>query len=402
MSSELAPTSLTARRTLEERVHEELLGTTTTGAAAATRITDDVVAHAVRRVDPLAGAASIVTTVRRVRARMTGIGAIENLLADPAVTDILLNGAGPVWIERHGRLERTSTVVDGSDISLLIEKSLGPLGLRADRVAPVVDARLADGSRLHVVLPPLAIDGPYVTIRRFASAGIPLEAFCSDQVASLLRSALADGMNLVVCGGTGAGKTTLLNALCANLPSGQRVVTVEDSAELRLPGEHVVRLETRPATPDGVPAQSIRDLLRAALRMRPDRLVVGEVRGAEALDMLQAMNTGHEGGLSTCHANSPADGLRRLETMASQAEVAIGLDALREQIASAIDVVVQVVRSDNGHRRVATVAEVSTNPVAARRVRVVAQDDEIVDRLRRPPRARGFGGRQNVAGREAL
>lgn len=366
-----------------ERVHEELVATS--------EITDEVVARAVRRADPLADAASITSTVRQVRARMTGIGAIEGLLADPAVTDILVNGVGPVWVERLGRLERTAVNLTESDIGLLIEKSLGPLGLRADRVAPVVDARLADGSRLHVVLPPLAIDGPYVAIRRFNATGVPLEAFCSTEVAELLTSSLASGMNILICGGTGAGKTTLLNALCAHLPSQERIVTVEDSAELQLPGEHVVRLETRPATPDGVPAQSIRDLVRAALRMRPDHLVVGEVRGAEAMDMLQAMNTGHDGGLSTCHANSPADGLRRLETMASLADVALGLQALREQIAAAIDLMVQVTRRGDGCRWISTVAEVATNPQATRRTRIIARDDEVVGRLRRPGRCPSSG-----------
>lgn len=403
MSSESKVRRTEQHKPLHERVHEDLLGHSepTSSEPATTRrqrsagpvhaedggpITDDALTQAVRRVDPLADAATISSTVRRVRARMTGIGAIEGLLADPGVTDVLINGPGPVWIERLGRLEQTSISLTSSDISLLIEKSLGPLGLRADRVAPVVDARLADGSRLHVVLPPLAIDGPYVTIRRFDAKGIPLDAFCSDEVGDLLVSALAAGMNIVVSGGTGAGKTTLLNALCGHLPPQERVVTIEDSAELRLPGDHVVRLETRPETPDGVPAQSIRDLVRAALRMRPDRLVVGEVRGAEAFDMLQALNTGHDGGLSSCHANSPADGLRRLETLAGLADIALRLEAIREQLAAAIDLIVQVVRLPDGSRRISTVAEVATNPLATRRVKVVARDDTVVGKLRRPPR----------------
>lgn len=368
---------------IDARVHERLLAL---GDDQSGTPSDQQLAELVRRVDPLLDAGCISAAVTRVRARIAGVGGIERLLADPAVTDILVNGPGPVWIERSGQLVRTGIHLDRDAIGLLVERAMGPLGLRADRATPIVEARLADGSRLHVVLPPLAVDGPYVTIRRFTASTLPLRGFCSESVAALLEWALEAGMNIVVCGGTGAGKTTLLNSLCRHLPPAERVVTVEDAAELRLPGDHVVRLETRPATPDGLPAQSIRELVRAALRLRPDRLVVGEVRGAEALDMLQAMNTGHDGGLSTCHANGPADALRRLETMGSMADVALPLAALREQITAAVDLVVHVERRGDGIRQVTTVAEVATDPEASRRVRTVVRDGNVVGSPCRAPR----------------
>ena len=244
-------------------------------------------------------------------ARVEGLGPLEPLLADPTVTEVMVNGPGPVWIERDGRLERVDVALDNATIGLLIERVVGPLGLRVDRASPLVDARLADGSRVNVVVPPLAIDGPCVTIRRFGTRRITLDEVCPPGVAALLAWAVRARCNVVVSGGTGAGKTTLLNALAAAIPAGERVVTIEDAAELRLPGDHVVRLESRPPNAEGAGAVDIRELVRNALRMRPDRIVVGEVRGPEALDMLQAMNTGHEGSLSTCHANGPADALRR-------------------------------------------------------------------------------------------
>lgn len=365
--------------------HNQLLAATATPSSSGPGPSHDL-EGLIRDVAPLLDAQGVAQAAAQLRARVAGVGGIEELLADPTVTDILINGPGPVWVERAGVIQRSHTALDSDAIFLLIEKAIGPLGLRADRTSPVVDARLPDGSRLHVVLPPLAVDGPYVTIRRFGAADVPLEAFCGPPVAALLRWAVSVGMNIFVCGGTGAGKTTLLNALCHHLPAQERVVTVEDTAELRLPGSHVVRLETRPATPDGLPAQTVRHLVRAALRMRPDRLIVGEVRGPEALDLLQALNTGHEGGLSTCHANSPADGLRRLESLASMASTQLPLSAIREQISSAVDLVVQVTRGENGARHVASVAETATGAQTARRTRLVAMGDEIVAPPRRPPR----------------
>jgi pilus assembly protein CpaF len=274
-----------------------------------------------------------------------------------------------VWIERDGRLECTELQLDRATIEHLVERVVGPLGLRIDRSSPLVDARLPDGSRVNAVVPPLAIDGPYLTIRRFAVRAIELADACTPPIAELLRDAVRARRNVVISGGTGAGKTTLLNAMAAHIPSSERVVTVEDAAELRLPGVHVLRLEARPANAEGAGEVSVRDLVRNALRMRPDRIVVGEVRGAEALDMLQAMNTGHDGSLSTCHANSPADALRRIETMVLTGNVALPLAAVRDQLASAIDLVVQVARDATGARRVVSVAEV----IAGRdRVREIA------------------------------
>lgn len=369
---------------VEKAVHEHLLAVAGGGDRAAP--SEEELTELVRRVDPLLGAQGVATTVSRVRARMAGVAEIERLLADPLVSDILVNGPGPVWAERAGRLARTAVRLDRDAIDLLIERSTGPLGLRADRASPIVEARLADGSRLHVVLPPLAVDGPYVTIRRFAASVLPLSSLCSEPVAEMLVWAVAAGMNLVVCGGTGAGKTTLLNALCHHLPAAERVVTVEDAAELQLPGDHVVRLETRPASPDGLPAVSIRDLVRAALRLRPDRLVVGEVRGPEALDLLQALNTGHDGGLSTCHANGPADALRRLETMASMADAALPLPAIREQLSAAVDLIVHVERRPDGSRAVHSVGEVAIDPEAGSRVIALARSGRLEASPQRAPR----------------
>jgi pilus assembly protein CpaF len=387
---------------LDARVHRRLLLGRPDQA-----LDDGALADLVRVEAPLLDAADVAAVVTRVRARIGGMGPIEPLLADAAVTDVLVNGPGPVWVERGGDLERTDVLLTRDAIDLLVERVTAPLGLRADRASPVVDARLPDGSRVHVVLPPLAVDGPAVTIRRFGTTAIPLSAFCGAAVEDLLAQAMAAGRNLVVAGGTGAGKTTLLNALCRRLPTSERVVTVEDAAELRLPGDHVVRLETRPATADGLPAVTVRDLVRAALRMRPDRIVVGEVRGAEALDMVQAMNTGHGGCLSTCHANGPVDALRRIETMSLLGDAGVPLAAIRSQMAGAIDVVVHVARTAGAERRVVAVAEVLDGPARSARwadvevaVRLLADGDEVLGACSRPPRraaagraaARGGGG----------
>ena len=324
---------------------------------------------------PLLDRGALAEVVRRVTAQARGLGALDPLLADPNVTEVMVNGPGPVWIERDGRLERLDLHLDRSTIEHLVERVVGPLGLRIDRSSPLVDARLPDGSRVNAVVPPLAIDGPYLTIRRFAVRDIDLDAVCPPGVAEILRCAVRDRANIVVSGGTGSGKTTLLNALTAHIPAGERVVTVEDAAELRLQREHVVRLEARPANAEGAGAVSVRDLVRNALRMRPDRIIVGEVRGAEALDMLQAMNTGHEGSLSTCHANSPADALRRLETMVLTGSVALPLAAVREQLSSAVDLVVQVARGADGRRRVVELAEVT---FGSERVRTIATTSGVV------------------------
>jgi pilus assembly protein CpaF len=368
----------TASPAIDARVHDLVL------AAAGDQVLDDgALSGLVRREAPLLATEEVAAVVARVRARIGGLGPLEPLLADPAVTDVLVNGPGPVWIERAGRVVPSGVRLDRPAIDLLVERVVAPLGLRADRANPIVDARLSDGSRVHVVLPPLAIDGPAVTIRRFGAAAVPLAAFCGPDVAAVLVEAIESGFNVVVSGGTGAGKTTLLNALCRHLPPGERVITVEDAAELRLPSDHVVRLETRPATPDGLASVTVRDLVRAALRMRPDRIVVGEVRGPEALDMVQAMNTGHGGCLSTCHANGPADALRRIETMALLGDTGIPLAAVRPQLAGAVDLVVHVARTGDARRKVVAIAEVTSDAEARP---LIHPSGRVVSECRRPPR----------------
>ena len=292
---------------------------------------------------------------------------------DAEVTEVMVNGPGRAYVERHGRLEPVALDLDAAAIVRLVERVVAPLGLRLDRASPMVDARLADGSRLHAVIPPLAVDGPCVTIRRFGARAVPLQAFGLDDAArAFLSWAVAAGWNVLVAGGTSAGKTTLLNALSGSIGADERIVTIEETAELRLAQPHVVRLETRPPNAEGAGEVTVRALVRAALRMRPDRLVVGEVRGGEALDMLQALNTGHEGSMSTIHANSAADALARLETLALLADSGLPLGALRTQLASSIDAVVHVARRPGGVRRVEGIAEVVEDPEPdGRRSRVV-------------------------------
>jgi pilus assembly protein CpaF len=302
--------------------------------------------------------------VARVAERSFGLGPLEPLLRDPAVDEVMVNGPRAVFVERGGRLE-PAPVAFGSEAELrhVIERILAPLGRRVDEAAPLADARLPDGSRVNVIIPPLALDGPILTVRRFRRAGFTAaELVEQGTLTAALRGFLAGAVrarvNLLVSGGTGSGKTTTLNALSAFIPAGERIVTIEDAAELRLQQPHVVRLEARPANLEGRGEVSIRALVRNALRMRPDRIVVGEVRGAEALDMLSAMTTGHDGSLSTIHAGSPEEALRRLETLALMADVALPLAAVREQVAGAIDLVVHQARGPGGKRRVVEVAEV--------------------------------------------
>jgi pilus assembly protein CpaF len=315
------------------------------------------VARAVRSARPLASGDEVRTATDLVLARVGGLGSLSPLLDDPQVSDVLVNGSGAVWVERTGRLQRTGLHLGPDEVLRLLERILAPLGLRVDRSSPIVDARLADGSRVSAVVPPLAVDGPCVAIRRFVVARRPLAEFCEPTVAALLRAAVAARRNMVVSGGTGAGKTSLCNALAAHVPAGERIVTIEDTAELCLDHSHVVRLEARPANSDGVGAVTIGSLVRAALRLRPDRIIVGEARGPEAADMLTAMNTGHEGSLSTLHANSPADALARLATMVLSAGGGLPAAAVHQQVTSAVHLVVQVDRRADGRRAVVAVAE---------------------------------------------
>ena len=362
-------------------VHAQLLGDGGTAGDVAT------IVRRVRAVAPLASAAVVATAVAAVASRCTGLGPLDDLLADALVSEVMVNGPGPVWVERAGVLHCTDVIVDVATIEQLLERIVAPLGLRLDRTSPLVDARLPDGSRVNAVVAPLAVDGPCLTIRRFGARAIPLIELCEPGVADLLTWAVRGRCNLIVSGGTGAGKTTLLNALAAVIPPTERIVTVEDAAELRLAAPHVVRLEARPGNADGVGAVSLRALVRNALRMRPDRIVVGEARGPEALDVLQAMNTGHEGSLSTCHANSPTDALRRLETMVLMGDVALPLDAVRDQIAASVDFVVHIERGGGGARRVVAVAEVVDGWAGAGdRVRLLADVTGVLTPPSRPAR----------------
>jgi len=301
---------------------------------------------------------------RLVAERSFGLGPLEPLLADQAVDEVMVNGPGTVWVERGGRIEATPVRFEAAaELRHAIERILAPLGRRVDEAEPLVDARLPDGSRVNVIIPPLALDGPVLTIRRFRRRGFsPEELVERGTLTAPLRDFLCHCIraraNLLVSGGTGSGKTTTLNALSRFIPDGERIVTIEDAAELRLQQRHVVRLEARPANVEGRGEVTIRRLVRNALRMRPDRIVVGEVRGAEALDMLAAMSSGHDGGLSTIHAGSPEEALRRLETLALMADVALPHAAVREQVAGAIDLVVHQQRERDGDRRVTAVSEV--------------------------------------------
>ena len=293
-----------------------------------------------------------------------GLGPLQDLLDDPAVTEIMVNGPEMIFVERAGKLSRLDRSLDGEEeLRGLIERIVAPLGRRIDESSPLVDARLADGSRVNAIIPPLALNGSTLTIRKFARRRLTAEDLVAGgsltpAAAAFLRTAVAGRLNVLISGGTGSGKTTLLNIMASFIPPGERIVTIEDAAELQLPQDHVVRLESRPANLEGRGAVPIRDLVRNALRMRPDRIVVGECRGGEALDMLQAMNTGHDGSLSTLHANTPRDALSRLETLVLMAGMDLPLRAVREQVASAVDLIVQIARLKDGSRRITAVTEV--------------------------------------------
>jgi pilus assembly protein CpaF len=294
-----------------------------------------------------------------------GLGPLEELLADDSVSEIMVNRFDEIYIERGGRLQRYPLSFTGDQAVMgVIERIVAPLGRRIDESSPMVDARLKDGSRVNVIIPPLALKGPCLTIRKFAKHKLSAQDLVrfdaiSPEMAEFLEVCMVARKNTIVSGGTGSGKTTLLNILSNFIPMGERIITVEDSAELKLGHEHLVSLESRPANAEGKGGIEIRDLVKNSLRMRPDRIVIGECRGAEALDMLQAMNTGHEGSLTTLHANTPRDGLARLETMVLMAGVDLPLIAIREQIASAVDIVVQQTRFSCGSRKVTSITELT-------------------------------------------
>jgi len=295
---------------------------------------------------------------------MLGLGPIEILLKDPSVTEVMVNGPKKIFVERNGRLQLTDVQFhDDSHVMNIIERILSPIGRHIDEAVPLVDARLEDGSRVNIIIPPLSLIGPCITIRKFANRALSVEDLISfgtldRKMADFIKACIQARINILVSGGTGSGKTTTLNVLSSFIPENERIVTIEDAAELRLQQEHVVTLESRPANIEGSGEITIRDLVKNALRMRPGRIIVGEVRGGEALDMLQAMNTGHDGSLTTAHANSPRDALSRLETMVLMAGFEMPIKAIREQISSAIELVLQQSRLKDGSRKITHITEI--------------------------------------------
>src|SRR6266496_2302392 len=303
--------------------------------------------------------------VMEVQHEVFGLGPLETLMKDPEISDILVNSSSQIYVERYGKLEKTDVRFrDDAHLLTVIDRIVSRVGRRVDESSPMVDARLADGSRVNAIIPPLALDGPVLSIRRFGAERLTINDLVQfnsvpAEIAEVAAACVKSRLNILVSGGTGAGKTTLLNCLSNYIPENERIVTIEDSAELKLQQEHVVRLETRPPNIEGQGSVTARDLVRNALRMRPDRIVVGEVRGGEALDMMQAMNTGHDGSISTVHANSARDALSRLETMVLMAGLSLPMRALRDYIASALDMVVHVGRLSDGTRRLMRVVEIT-------------------------------------------
>ncbi len=301
----------------------------------------------------------------RIEDEVMGLGPLEPLLADHTISDILVNGYETIYIERHGKLELTNArFTDHAHLLNTIDRIVSAVGRRIDESSPIVDARLLDGSRVNAIIPPLAIDGAMLSIRRFGTELLSMENMIAlgtltPEISRVLTAIVKARLNVVVSGGTGSGKTTMMNILSADIPITERIVTIEDAAELRLQQPHVIRLETRPQNIEGKGEVSSRDLVRNALRMRPERIIIGEVRGGEALDMLQAMNTGHDGSLTTVHANTPRDALSRIENMVSMSGITFPIKALRAQIASAINIVLQVARLEDGKRKLVSLQEIS-------------------------------------------
>ena len=348
-------------RKLLDRINLELLST-----VSSERVRTEVRAAVAKLVEEEKTPLSIVEKDRiigEVIDEVFGLGPLEPLLADPTISDILVTTPKLVYIERAGKLYRTPVQFkDNAHLMRIIEKVVARVGRRVDESSPLVDARLPDGSRVNAAIPPVAVDGPLLSIRRFGrdrltAADLVRTLTVTDGMMILLEACVKSRLNIVISGGTGAGKTTLLNVLSAFIPADERIVTIEDAAELRLGQEHVARMETRPANIEGTGAIRIRDLVINALRMRPDRIIVGEVRGEEALDMLQAMNTGHDGSLTTIHANTPRDAVGRLEVMVGMANANMGVRSIRQQVSSAIDLFVQISRFSDGTRRVTGMTE---------------------------------------------
>ncbi|MEJ2087071.1 MAG: CpaF family protein [Gammaproteobacteria bacterium] len=361
----------TTERTIKDQTHAELLDRL--DLSLINSVAKDEARQQIRQTafDILAQESVPLTSDARERVvqciedEIMGLGPLEPLLNDPTVSDILVNGPDQVYVERRGKLELTD-IKFSSNRHLLntIDRIVSAVGRRIDESSPMVDARLADGSRVNAIIPPLALDGAALSIRRFAREMLSVDDLIEKgsmtaKFAEVIGAVVRGRLNVLVSGGTGAGKTTMLNLLSGYIPTDERIVTIEDSAELQLQQPHVVRLETRPANIEGKGRISARDLVINSLRMRPERIIVGEVRGGEALDMLQAMNTGHDGSLTTIHANSPRDALSRVENLVSMTGIPFPIKALREQIASAIDVVIQIARHEDGKRRVVSLAEIN-------------------------------------------
>ncbi|MEI6793064.1 MAG: ATPase, T2SS/T4P/T4SS family [Actinomycetes bacterium] len=360
------------------RLHSQLLEQAQDGPTS-TNLATRLIEFVDRNAGSLSEQSRALIT-QRIIERTLGAGPLEALLRDPTVDEILVSGLAPVWVERAGRLIETAVQFESEDVlRLAIERLLAPAGRRVDEAEPLCDARLPDGSRINVALPPLAVDGPALSIRRFRPQGLTAAQLVESgswtpQLADLLSEAVGARKNIMICGGTGSGKTTTLAAIAGLFAADERIVTIEDTAELNLNLSHVVRLEGRPASIEGRGEVTIRRLLRNALRMRPDRIIVGEVRGAEALDMLAALSTGHDGSITTIHAGSPAEALARLETLALMAEVGLPHSAIREQVAAAIDLVVLQVRDASGARRITRVDQVVGIGEAVRTVELYSTD----------------------------
>ncbi|MDF2445892.1 MAG: gspE [Moraxellaceae bacterium] len=356
---------------LKNRIHRQLLENADLAAMesmSGERLRDEIrnlVQGLLQKEHALVNEAERRQLVSDIQNEVLGLGPLEPLLADPTLSDILVNTADSVYVERRGKLEKTDIrFTDNAHLLKIIDKIVSRIGRRVDESSPMVDARLPDGSRVNAIIPPLAIDGPILSIRRFSVTPLMMQDLIgykslTEPMAQVLHGLVRAKVNMLISGGTGSGKTTLLNAMSAAIPPAERIVTIEDAAELQMQQPHVVRLETRPPNIEGKGEVTQRALVRNSLRMRPDRIVIGEVRGAEALDMLQAMNTGHEGSLTTIHANSPRDALTRLENMVSMAGLNLPTRFMRQQVSSAISVVVQISRLSDGHRRITSIQEVT-------------------------------------------
>jgi len=368
-----APEAIESRRTIRRDIHRELLRRLDIKRLTVNRIQQEELQQRIRKTleeivreqrERLPSGVQPPALVKEIYDEAVGLGPLEDLLADPGVTEIMVNGPDQVYVEKQGRLQRVAAgFVSNDSVCAVIERIVSPIGRRIDESQPYVDARLPDGSRVNAIIPPLSLTGPCMTIRVFSKIPYTVEDLSgfgtlTPDMAGFLEACVKARKSILVSGGTGSGKTTLLNVLSAFLPEEERIITIEDAAELRLTQTHVVRLESRPPNIEGRGAVTIRDLVRNALRMRPDRIVVGECRGGEALDMLQAMNTGHEGSLTTVHANSPRDALSRLETMVLMAGMDLPIKAIREQVGSAIDLIVHISRCADGTRKVTRISEI--------------------------------------------